>query len=144
MKRIISIIAFVSLFAAMAAFGGHMSAAHADPTGNETCGGLVTADPTPDWSSTTNTWFFDVLWNCGTGKTFTMEVQHTTNGGATYSDWGTEHGHSSPAGCNNGCGPLLITWSGTCAVTGSYRYVTNNNSGVSDRSDWRGAGLVCQ
>src|SRR5256885_7461709 len=87
-KRVIMAVLFTTLFAAMAAFGGHTSVAHADPRGNETCGGMLT-NGTWLYNPNTHTWTdgnppVTINFACGDGKVFTWEVQHTTNGGQTY------------------------------------------------------------
>lgn len=118
--------------------------AHADPTGNESCGGSAWGVEM-DWNNgAANAWnaWFD--YKCGDGKTITWEVQHTTNGGATVGDWfgsGNESGFRSGPGCNNTCSNFEHH-AGSCSSTGSYR-LRINWAGGNWISGWVGAGRVC-
>lgn len=143
MKRIISGILFIGVFLALASTAG---TAHADSTGNETCGGQALGTYfSYNWWAPSD-WQANVKWNCGTDKTFTWEIQHTTDGGQTIGDWwgsGNELGHRSPAGCNTGftCNAWMDR-TGSCANTGSYKVRVNSNGYVWS-SAWYGAGQVC-
>jgi len=136
------------VIAAIVAFASTVGTAQADPKGSETCGGMLT-NGTWLYQPTTAQWVdgyppVEAYFACGTGKTFTWEVQHTTNGGQTVGDWwgsGNEPVHTSPAGCNGGC-YAFMSHPGSCATTGSYRVVMNSND-TSYRSPWAGAGVVC-
>lgn len=147
MFRFRYIAAFVAVIVALcvATFVG-TGKAQADPTGNETCGGSQTSND--DWAYNNfipNKWAADNYYRCGDGKTFTWEIQHTTNGGATFGDWfgsGNEIGFRSGPGCSNGCTDTQSN-AGSCAYTGSYRIVVNINSGPSWTGVWSGAGYVC-
>jgi len=143
MKRIIALIAAIAALA----FCASVTTAHADPTGNESCGGSAVGTEFNYGWLVPGMWNAVVFYKCGEGKTFTWEIQHTTNGGATVGDWwgaGNELGYRAQAGCNNGCSVSLgTTGSQQCASTGSYRLRVNVSGGQHWLSNWYGAGQVC-
>jgi hypothetical protein len=131
------ILVIIGLVAAFALIAGSTSA-QADPTGNETCGGH--AWPNSHQYVDNDQWLMDMQWACGTDKIFSMEIQHTLNGGNTVFDI-LEVSHRSPSGCNIQCNDFWYL-DGLCPVTGSYRARTNW-SGGSLVTAWVGAGIIC-
>ena len=133
MKKLIAVVAV--LVAIMAATAG---SATADPSGNESCNGAVWLDNNYSFDTqATNVWDVWESHFCAPNTTLTWEIQHTTNGGATVSDW-LEYGYRA-----TGNGQAEHSVIGSCAWTGSYRYGFNWNGGGHVRGDWIGAGKVC-
>lgn len=136
MRRLFVIASMLATFALLSSAG----VANADPTGSETCHGVVGIS-NPGHVSSQDVWLLPAVWFCNAGQTFSVEIQHTTNGGSSWVDWGREHTKTS-GDCNAHYCQETLQWNGTCLNTGSYRAVVYWRGNV-DRTSWKGAGQVC-
>jgi hypothetical protein len=123
----------------LALAGGTAQRAAADPTGNETCGGHVSLI---SWNFDLIQWDVHATHFCGDGKTFSWEIQQTTDGGNHWYDYTGDHGFRSGAGCNNGCSAWHYDTVTHCTTLGSYR-VHFWWSGGDYATKAVGAGMVC-
>src|SRR4051812_22098143 len=96
-RLLIGAVTCAAMLAVLASVGG-VTKARADNPGGLTCGGNVSEPLSGQfiggvWEETDNH-------NCNSGKTYSWEVQFTTDGGNHYNDWSTDHIVSSGSCAN--------------------------------------------